>query len=103
MVEEAWRQCKLEPKDDIRPNDVVMAKLKGHPAWSAVVLEYKTKNSVKVEFFGAQEHEKFGFVNVGEITLFRNSSDVILLLLRRNIPNFKKGILQAENFRGVPQ
>lgn len=42
MVEEAWRQCKSDSNHDgitIRINDIVMAKVKGHPAWPARVVQ----------------------------------------------------------------
>lgn len=62
-----------------------MAKLKGHPAWPCVVLEYISKTRVKVEFFGANQTEKFGFVNIAEIIPIEDSVDVISLTLKRNI------------------
>lgn len=79
-----------------------MAKLKGHPAWPANVLEYISKNRVKVAFFGAEACEKFGFVNIAEITLFRNSADVTRLTLLRNIPKFKKAVKEALIVCDVP-
>lgn len=102
MVGKAWRLC-TSKANVIRTGSIVMAKLKGHPAWPAVVLEYTSKSTVKVKFFGVQEHEMFGFVNVLRgVTLFEQSSDLIILLLRRNIPDFKKGVLEAEFFCDVP-
>lgn len=102
MVGKAWRLC-TSKANVIRTGSIVMAKLKCHPAWPAVVLEYTSKSTVKVKFFGVQEHEMFGFVNVLRgVTLFEQSSDLIILLLRRNIPDFKKGVLEAEFFCDVP-
>lgn len=98
MVEEAWKLCKSDSsreKCNIRPSDIVMAKLKGHPAWPAVVLEYISKTRVKVEFFGANKTEKFGFVNISEITPFESSADVIRLNLKRNIFRYKKAVKEA--------
>lgn len=105
LVDEAWRQCKHENahyKQNIHLNDIVMAKLRGHPAWPAIIVEINNKARIKVRFFGAQQTEMFGFVNIGELTPFSNSINVIRLTLMRNIPQFQKGVREVERVYGIP-
>lgn len=105
MVDEAWKKCKsnsIRERENIRPGDIVMAKLKGHPAWPSIVVEYINKSRVKVEFFGANQWEKFGFVNIAEVTPFAKSIDVVRLTLKKNILHFSKAVAEAERICGVP-
>lgn len=103
-VSSSWLKCKnihKKKKQKVTKNDVVMAKLRGHAPWPAVILEIISKNSARVEFFGAQLNEKFGFVNLNEMTLFKDSIDLILLLLKKNTKNFSKAVKEAEVACGV--
>lgn len=105
-VDIAWRHCKknhVQTNHTICVDDIVMAKLRGHSAWPSIVLDLSNANKVKVEFLGVDSYEKFGFVSVKEITLFKNSSDIILLLLKRNISKFKKAVQEAEMLCGISQ
>ncbi|XP_055308353.1 uncharacterized protein LOC129572412 [Sitodiplosis mosellana] len=108
MTEDAWRLCKNNHKRNgskICVNDIVMAKLKGYPAWPAVVIELMNSR-VKVEFFGAEPHEKVGFVSLNEITRFSESEEVIRLLLgreSRDTPKFRKSVEEAELVCGMPR
>lgn len=109
MTEDAWRLCKNKHKRsafEIKLNDVVMAKVKGYSAWPALVLEFTEKSRAKVQFFGAREYEKFGFVNLNEITRFSESDEVIRLLLKRasrDTVKFRTAVLEAETVCGVPR
>lgn len=105
LVDDAWRMSKSNHKEnkfEIQTNDIVMAKLKGHPVWPAIVVEFVSKNKTKVEFFGADIHEKFGFVTTSEMTLFKNSAHLVLLSSKRNIAKLTKGIREAEISCGIP-
>lgn len=79
-----------------------MAKLRGHPAWPSMVIEFTPKNRVKVMFFGADRNERFGFVSESEIVLFKNAAHLIELSLKRNFSKFRKGIHEAEISCNVP-
>lgn len=100
----AWRKCKNDNKENyfVQVNDIVMAKVRGHLAWPAIVKDIVNKNNAKVEFFGAKHYEKYGFVNIKEITPFANSIDVIRLTLKKNNPKFNKAISETEIACGVP-
>lgn len=105
-VQRAWLNCKSSHKKDkqkIRASDVVLAKVRGHSAWPAIIVEVISSSRVKVQFFGADAHEKFGFVGLNEITLFKNSIDVLLLLLKKNIKKFRKAVKEAELVCGIPE
>lgn len=106
LINTAWKKCKskqIESSHKISIDDIVMAKVSGYSAWPAIILEFVNKNRAKVEFFGTEPHEKFGLVDVKEITLFENSADVIIPLLKRNARNFKKATKEAEISCGVPE
>lgn len=95
-VNSAWLRCKnshKNKKQKLSVKDVVLAKLRGHSAWPAIIIEMPSKNMAKVQFFGAQVHEKFGFVIINEITLFKDSIVVILMLLKKNL-NFSENQLK---------
>lgn len=103
-VNSAWVRCKNDRKKNkqkLVQHDVVLAKLRGHPAWPAIILDIPSQSTVKVQFFGAETHEKFGFVNINEITLFKNSMDVLLLLLQKKIKKFTKAVKEAELVCGI--
>lgn len=108
IVEDSWQRCKLDYNQNgknIRVNDILMAKLKGHKPWPAIALEFVSDTKVFVKFFGAKESEQFGFVNVAELVPFKNSINVIqpiLLILKRDIDRFRKGIREAELMCGIP-
>lgn len=106
LINSAWQLCKenhKENKHEICINDIVMAKLRGYSAWPAIVIEIFNKNRVKVEFFGADPNEKIGFVTVKEITLFDQSEDIILLLLKRNNSKFNKAVQEVEMLYKIPE
>lgn len=105
LIADAWETCKLARQGKFQINDLVMAKLKGHPAWPATIVEFVNKTKLKVSFFGARPNEKFGFVGVGEIVHFRESENVIRLTLKRDFihsAKFKKGIREVELVSGIP-
>lgn len=105
MVDQAWRKCKTDSrfhKYVVHVDDIVMAKLKGHTPWPAIVIEIMSKARAKVQFFGVQETEKFGFVNIAEIAPFTSSIDVIQLNSKRNISQFNKAVQEALLVCDVP-
>lgn len=69
-VDTAWLQCKKN-KQSVKVRDLVMAKLTGHPAWPAIILEFLPNNKAKVEFLGVESHERYGFVSLIQIVLFK--------------------------------
>lgn len=104
LIDESWRKSKLNRKGQFRVNDIIMAKLRGHPAWPATIVEFVNKNKTKVLFFGANANEKYGFVSVGDIVRFDECFDVIRFTLKRDFANkvkFVKGIKEAELISGV--
>lgn len=105
LIDDAWKQCKKDNanfKQNIRVNDVVMAKLKGHPAWPAMIIEIVNKTKVKVRFFGADQNELFGFVNTSELTPIAKSLDLIRLTLKRNMPKFNRAVTELERIYVIP-
>lgn len=105
LADLAWRKCKSNHKQNghkISVNDVIMTKVRSYSPWPAIVLEFVNKKRIKVEFFGVDQNEKFGFIDLVEITRFSDSAEVIFLLLKRNICKFKKAVLEAELFCGIP-
>lgn len=102
FIDKAWRLCKKQEGSKICINDIVMAKLRGYTAWPAIVIEFMNKSTVKVQFFGVSESEKIGFITFKEITQFSNSEQVILAILERKCPKFKKAIQEAEFVSGTP-
>lgn len=105
MTGDAWSLCKIKHKQnasEIVVRDVVMAKLRGYMAWPAIIVGFIGKNRVKVEFFGADQSEKIGFVNIKECTKFCESSELVLISLKRNNPKFEKAVREAELLCGVP-
>lgn len=81
-----------------------MAKLKGHPAWPAQIVEIN-KKTAKVHSFGANANEMFGFVNIAEIVHFKEALNVIRLTLTREFRNkmlFEKGIKIVKMMLEIP-
>lgn len=104
-VESAWKACKSEHKrnkETVEQNDVVLAKVRGHQPWPAIILDLYKKNNCRVEFFGAKDYEKYGLVSFNEITFFKNSSQVIKLVLQKKIPKYVKAVLEAEFLCKIP-
>lgn len=104
-VDVAWMQCKHirdYNNQQINENDVVLAKIRGHSAWPAIVLKLLPKKRAKVEFFGAEPHEKFGILSLNEIVLFKNSIGVLLIQLRKKIHKYIRAVREAEGACGIP-
>lgn len=105
LIDSEWLKSKKEHKQNnlrININDIVLAKVRGYNLWPAVVLEFTGKSGMKVEFFGADDDEKFGFVSMNEVTFFKNSAVVVRLILKRNIRNYRKAIKETEILCGIP-
>lgn len=104
LVEKAWQQCKANRENySVRINDFVMAKLRGHLAWPAKIIEIlNEKKQVKVQFYGVASHEMFGFIYITEIVPFKDAADVISLTLEKNNAKFMKGVKEAEIHCGIP-
>lgn len=105
LIDEAWRQSKLNRRGEFHVNDIVLAKLKGHAAWPAKIMEFSTKNKTKVFFFGANANENIGFVNTTEIVHFVDSINVARLTLKRDFVQrrkFEKGIREVEIILAIP-
>lgn len=106
LIDSAWQTCKIEQKQnkfEIGVNNIVLAKVKGFQAWPATVLENRNKKSVKVQFFGANDNAKFGFVSENEITLFNYSANVVKLILKKRLQKYDKAVKEAEISCGIPQ
>lgn len=104
LINEAWRTCKLDRRGQFQLNDMVMAKLKGHVAWPSRIIAFVNKHKAKVDFFGANQNEKFGFVSITEMVHYDESNDVIRLTLKRDFAHkekFKKGIREVELMLGM--
>lgn len=103
LVDAAWQKCKVVSRDTfaISIDDIVTAKMKGHLPWPAIVREIVNKNRVKVEFYGTQINERYGFISITEIIPFGNSFDVIRLALDRNNLKFNKAVREAEIACGI--
>lgn len=105
LIDNAWLICKNEHKKKqhkVGVSDIVMAKVRGFQAWPAIVMECTGRKGIKVEFFGADDNEKFGFVSLNEITLFESSAHVVRLILQRNIQKYSKAVHEAEIICGIP-
>lgn len=105
LIDQAWQKIKLESPKEFNVDDVVMAKLKGHTAWPAIIIEFVSEHKAKVDFFGANPNEKFGFVSLKEMVHFTECIDVIRLTLKKAFihkEKFKKGIQEAELVVGIP-
>lgn len=105
LIDEAWRKCKLGHRKEFNVDDIVMAKLKGHAAWPASIVEFSSQSKAKVLFFGANPNEKFGSVNMAEIIHFNDATDVVRLTLKRDFiqkRKFQKGIREAQISLGMP-
>lgn len=103
-VDVAWDRCKFRRNNEKRLyklNDVVLAKLRGYAAWPAIILKLLPKKRAKVEFFGADPHEKIGYLNLNEIVLYKDCIDVLLIQLKKKIPKYKKAIREAESVCGI--
>lgn len=105
-ISNAWRMCKdSQDKNEFCLNDIVMAKVRGFSPWPGKVVEI-VKNRMKIEFYGANVSEKFGFVNRDELAFFKNCVDLIQIILERNPlkeHKFRKGVKEAEIDCGVPE
>lgn len=101
-----WQICRknqIQSQRKIIVNDVVLAKVKGHSPWPAIVLEIIGSKKAKVEFFGAARYECFGIVNIGELTLFEQSLDLVRMILKnKKDPKYQKGIKEVERILDVP-
>lgn len=108
IVDEAWDKCKSYCNQigaSVHPEDVVLAKLKGHKPWPATALGFVSNTKVLVKFFGAKQSETLGYVSITEITPFKHSMDpirAVLLTMKRDIALYKKGVREAELTQGVP-
>lgn len=105
LIDEAWRKCKLNRQKKVQLNDVVMAKMKGHPAWPSLILDFVTASKAKVEFYGADPRERFGFIGLNEIVHYSECLDVLCLTLKRDFihaAKFRKGVHESEIVLGVP-
>lgn len=105
-ISNAWRMCKnSQEKNEFCVNDIVMAKVRGFSPWPGKIIEI-VKNRIKIEFYGANVSEKFGFVNRVELAFFKNCADLIHIILERNSLKellFRKGVKEAEIDCGVPE
>lgn len=104
LIDLAWQRSKLN-RSECHLNDVVMAKVKGHVAWPAILIGFVNKSKAKVEFLGANQNEKFGFISLKEMVHYSECNDVIRLTLKRTFiykEKFEKGIREAEILFGIP-
>lgn len=82
----------------IQIGQFVLARQKHSVPWPSKVLSIGPKYA-DVHFYGDGRH---GPVKREEISLISKSKDVILNCLRRNIPNYLKGIIELERVTNVP-
>lgn len=105
-IDSFWQNCKREQSNSrrqIQVNAIVLAKVKGHSPWPAIVLNIINSKKAKVEFFGAALYERFGVVNIGELTLFEKSLDLIKTILNKTKnTKFRKGVQEVERILDVP-
>lgn len=104
LITRAWRSCKKQKKENntiLKENQIVLAKMKGYPAWPARILSFtKNKKSSTVYFYGSHNS---GRVNESELVKFEDAYEVIrLLLLRSTLHQFTKGILEVEREMNIP-
>lgn len=102
-----WRKSKnILDKNKLSINDLVMSKLRGFLPWPSKVLgitKRKTFDEIKVEFYGAEPFERFGFVKINEVAYFKDCIDLIKVILRRNPLKFIKGVKEVEVIFGLPE
>lgn len=83
----------------IEVGQLVLAKQKHSVPWPSRIIAIK-KDSVSVFFFG---DGRFGPVKKCNLYSVCESKDIILNCLRRNITDYKKGILEMERILGMPE
>lgn len=83
----------------IKVGQLVLAKQKYSVPWPSRIVAVK-KDSVSVFFFGDGRH---GSVKKCELYSICDSKDIVLNCLRRNITNYRKGILEMERILGVTE
>lgn len=103
LVNDAWKRCKnhsKSQKNTLKEGQYVMAKMKSFSTWPAKITGFtKNLNKAIVYFFGTHNS---GSVEVKEITLFQESTEVIRLQLLRHSEFFAKGIREVETDLGIP-
>lgn len=105
-IDSSWRLCKSSHKQNervIKINDVVIAKLRGHSPWPSICKEFLSKTRVRVEWLGVCSNEKIGFVNISEITLFKDSLPLVRNILNRGNSKFQKAIQEVEVIMQIPE
>lgn len=102
-----WQQSKnMLDKNKLSVNDLIMTKIRGFLPWPSKVLEITKKKSfdvIKVEFYGAEPFERFGFVKSNEVAYFKDCINLIKVILQRNPLKFMKGVKEVEVVLGLPE
>lgn len=102
MTEAVWRKCKIDNKSlEFENGQIVLGKMKGYSPWPGMIRKFSKNNKrVQLYFFGTNNN---GSVDVTETVAFEASSEVIKLLVLRQLPSFCKAVLEAESILGIPQ
>lgn len=103
LANDSWKRCKSHNKSkqlNLKVGQYVMSKMKSYSPWPSRLTGF-TKNRKKayVYFYGTHNT---GSVEVGDITLFEDSEEVIRMHLIRNLDLFAKGVKEIEMEIGIP-
>lgn len=103
LADEKWRQVKRQQqhkKKELRIGEMVLSKMRTYAPWPSKILSFsKDGKRAQVFFYGT---DNSGSVNMDEIVQFKDTTDVVRLLLRRNMPFFSRGVKTIEHLCGIP-
>lgn len=104
LANDAWKACKSQSKSQnitFEIDQYVMAKMKSFSPWAAKIIGFiKNHKKAYVYFYGTHNS---GSVDVSDITLFKESQEVIRLQLLRHLDFFTKGIKEIEAELGITE
>lgn len=98
IINDCWRKLKASSFDNIRIEDLVMAKMSGYCPWPGQVKCFTWKTRVQIFFFG---ENNYGTVDKTDIVPFEKCNDVIKLLLLRKCNTFHKAVSEVETILQV--
>lgn len=86
------------PTDALKIGTVSLAHMPTFSEWPARILSMK-KTRVNVAFFG---DDLTGTIDIKNIGLIEDNTQLIKYLLNKKIRNYKKAVLELERFQNVP-